>query len=124
MDAYYQCRESLDVIEDIFNEINVAIEDFNEETRDIACALELRDSVFEIYNEIVNTIRTRILALRVIRRGCQSLPEDNQTRCWIEFRVEALLAVADTIRDARLREERFQETSLALLEAYYQCREE
>lgn len=122
--VYYQCREAGDAILDEVNaETTELLNEFNDLTGDITCALELRDSIFAIYDEIRTSIYSRILALRVIRRECQSLPYYRQERCWIEFRIELLLATADTIRAARARQATYAETSLALLESYYQCRE-
>lgn len=129
LEQYYECRTADDelfaVMEEIMAEIQSDAELIAVPLNDVDCAVALKDSVVEIYEEIAAALGTRYRAARAIRRRCQLLSEPSAvSRCWWDFRIQILFNIVDTIRDVQARRENFNRTTLALLEAYYECRVE
>lgn len=131
LENYYECRSAEDQNEDniddvlleLLGDLQADIALLTSPMEDVDCAMELKDSVIEIYEEIAKNIYGRLNAVQAIRRRCQ-LTEDaaEQRSCWWEFRIQVLFGITDSIRDFRSRRENFDRVTLGLLNAYYACR--
>lgn len=61
------------------------------------CALELRDSVGAIMNEMIGNVQARLARLGALRRECEAANGLTETICWHNYRMQFLFAFVDLV---------------------------